>query len=557
MPHFSFLLPDTWRTGNLTKNAQGWAVLAIIIVIVLQLIAVFDRAINWDEFYHYSQIHLLANGTLTQPLQTLYTRAFLWVIRLPGTGVDHIILIRLFMLLCELVTMAAIVGIANRFSDRTTALLCALGYVSAGYVLRHGFSFRFDPPTAALLMSALWILICSRLDAKAIIATGLLVGIAAMTTIKTVLYAPAFAGILWLRWAEHSYKFGYFIRIAATGLAAILAFAAIYLLHSHGLGTEASGEANKIMTRSAGKMFSIGFQPYWPHALYGAMLAPLLTILIAMVPFGLFRSQRPLAERLALTGMYLPITTLLFYHNTAPYYYVFMLPPVVVACSISLPTLIQRYSVAGISSLFLSCASLSLVLEPESPIDRQRQLLKASMRMFPQPVAYFDSCAMLGHLPKANIFMTPWGMEQYKSGAFPSIRKTLRDKTVPLVMDNDYMFRHALHSKGDVPEFLPDDLSAIRSTYIQFWGPFWIAGHIIPAGSTQHAFELLVPGPYTVHGGTVNIDGISAHPGDVIELERGGHSATGLRSRDTRLVWGKNIQIPDEAVPAEPYFMPF
>jgi len=546
-----------WQSDKLTRSAIIWPIAALIVVLVLQFTLALHRAINWDEFYHYSQIHLLANGTLTRPLQSLYTRAFEWVIHLPGTGVDHIILIRHFMFLCELVTLAAIAGMAVRFSNLTTALLCALSYISVGYVFQHGTSFRFDPPAAALLMSALWILLRSRLDTKGIIATGLLAGLAAMITIKAVLYAPAFAGIIWLRWNENGRTREYLLRVAATGVAALVAFIAIYALHSIGLSAEADGEARKVITRSAGKMFSIGYQPYWPHALKGAIFAPIVTLLIAIVPFALLRSSRPMAERLALFCLFLPITTLLFYHNTAPYYYAFMLPPVVVACSIAVPALTIRYGAAGVSFLFLFCAGMILALEPENPVKKQRQLLQAADRMFPTPVSYFDSCAMLGNFPKANVFMTPWGMELYMAGGFPSMRETMEKRAVPLVMDNDYMFRKALHTKDNVAQFLPGDLPAIRSTYVNLWGPFWIAGEVIPVGSGNHAFELLVPGPYTVHGGAVVVDGVTARPGDVIELGRGKHIATGPRGAEIRLIWGKNIQIPDDPAPPEPYYMPF
>lgn len=545
-----------WRPDGLNRNAIIWPIAALIVVLVLQSTLALHRAINWDEFWHYSQIHLLANGTLTRPLQSLYTRAFEWVIHLPGTGVDHIILIRHFMFLCELVTLAAITGMALRFTNLTIALLCALSYISNGYVFQHGTSFRFDPPAAALLMSALWILLCSRLDTKAIIATGLLAGLAVMITIKAVLYAPAFAGIIWLRWNENGRTREYLMRVAATGLATIIAFAGIYLLHSIGLSAEAGDAARKTIVRSAGKMFSLGYQPYWPHALKGAILAPIVTILIAIVPFALLRSSRPAAERLALVGLFLPITTLLFYHNTAPYYYAFMLPPVVVACSIALPALTNRYGAAGVSFLFLFCASMVLALEPENPVQKQRQLLRAADKMFPSPVAYFDSCAMLGSFPKANAFMTPWGTEMYKAGGSPSMVETMKMKPVPLVVDNDYMFHNALNSKDAVPQFLPDDLAAMRSTYIHFWGPFWIAGENIPSSSINHMFELLVPGPYTVHGGAVTIDGTALRSGDTIELRRGKHLASGIGDTEARIIWGKGIQVPKE-MPPEKVFMPF
>ncbi len=140
-----------------------WPMAGIVLALAAHLYLALTRAINWDEFYHYSQVQKLAQGTLTEPLQTLYTRAFVWVVDLPGVGVDHIIMIRIFMLLCEIIVAAAIFGAASRFVARVPAMLCALAYLTAGHVLQHGTSFRFDAPAAAMLMTAAWILLRFRL----------------------------------------------------------------------------------------------------------------------------------------------------------------------------------------------------------------------------------------------------------------------------------------------------------------------------------------------------------------------------------------------------------
>src|SRR3546814_14621833 len=68
----------------------------------------------------------------------------------------------------------------------------ALAYLTGGYVFQHGFSYRADPMAAAFLMGSLWLLLSSRLDAKAIIAAALLAALALLTTIKVVFSAPAF-----------------------------------------------------------------------------------------------------------------------------------------------------------------------------------------------------------------------------------------------------------------------------------------------------------------------------------------------------------------------------
>lgn len=542
--------------GNLRLQPLTLAIGALVAVLLMQLPVVLNRAINWDEFYHYSVVQKFAHGTLALPLQTLFARVFVWVTELPGTAIDHIVVIRFLMFACELVTIAAIIGMAAHFADRTTGVLCALAYVSAGFVFRHGTSFRFDPPMAALLMSALYILLKRSLDFRAIALTGLLIGTAGMWSIKAVLYLPAFAGVLWLRWREHDFSRGYLARVCAVGLLSAGAFGSLYLLHSQGLATGAALEAEKTVNAAAEKMFSIGYQPYWPMVPIAAALAPVLTALVAFFPFALWRDSRPGAQRLALLGLYLPITTLLFYHNTAPYYYAYMLPPVCVACCVVMTRAMARYGGAAIAAVLLLNGAIMLALEPASPIDKQRALLRAANEIFEQPVAYFDSYAMLGDFPKENQFMTPWGTERYLAGATPSLREALAAKTVPLVIDDQGPFSPGLKNDEPNPSLLPGDQAALRSTYVHFWGPYWVAGKAVPADGVVHAEDFLVPGPYTVRDAPLIVDGRTYRDGDIVQLGRGTHRLAAERVSG-RLIWGERLRPPAIQPPAPPYWEGF
>lgn len=474
---------------------------ALLVVLALQIPLVLYRAVNWDEFWHYSLTVLAAQGQLDQPLQTFFTRAFMWVPGLPGNAVDHVVLIRLFMLGCELVTLGCITAIAARFSDRTTGLLCALSYLAAGYVLQHGTSFRFDPQATALLMASLWVLICRPANMRWLVIAGVMGGFAGLITIKAVLYAPAFAGVFWLRWSESGRDRGYLKAVAAMVAAAGVTFAVAYTLHAHGI-VEASGRGVKdIVGASAEKMFSLTSHPYWRHNLKGAILAPVTTLLVLAVPFALLRRDRPAAERIALAGLWLPLTTLGFYHNTAPYYHVFMLAPVAASASAIIPLVTRRYGALLLALCLVAGAVTNVVREEVGTLDKQRQLVAAANAIFGAPVSYFDSCAMLGQFPKANGFMTPWGTERYLRGELPSLEQIQRERVVPLVVDDDTMFADALETDGPVADFLPSDLAMLRQTYRHFWGPYWIAGFEIARSGQVQTITVRVPGPYTVGAG--------------------------------------------------------
>ncbi len=188
--------------GSKTMVTAG----AIALAIMMQLHIALVRAVNWDEFWHYNLTVRFARGELADPLQTAFTPFFAWVTTMPGSGVDHIVTIRLFMWACQIVTALAIAGTARRFVGTTAGLVCALFYLSAAYVLQHGTSFRYDPPAAALLSVALYCLATRPLRWPWLVLAGVLMGASTLLTVKSVLYASAFAGVAWLRWSEEGFS---------------------------------------------------------------------------------------------------------------------------------------------------------------------------------------------------------------------------------------------------------------------------------------------------------------------------------------------------------------
>src|SRR5690606_15982850 len=97
-------------------DAAVWPLGALSILLVLQLTMVFTRAINWDEFFYWQEVAKFAGGTLDRPLQTFHVRLFAWLPPLFANSVDGIVTARLFMVACELATIAAIVILARRFT---------------------------------------------------------------------------------------------------------------------------------------------------------------------------------------------------------------------------------------------------------------------------------------------------------------------------------------------------------------------------------------------------------------------------------------------------------
>ncbi len=540
------------------RNAEFWPIAGLTAVAMLTLFTLFRRSINWDEYWFLSQVNELAQHRLTRPLQTIHTRLFAWLTHVPGNDIDALIAGRLGMFACLMVIAAAIVGIATRFAGRNAALFAALAYLSGGYVFQHGYSFRVDPLATALLMSALWALLALRLNPVRIIGIAFLIGLAAMVTIKVVLYAPVFAGVMWLRWNEAGRSRDEALRIIGTGLAAAAWFGLIFLYHRHDLAQAYEGAASNVLRTSAGYMFQMVPRFYWPMVLKAATTAPVLTLMILAFPFVLRRHAGSAAEKVALAGFFAPLATLLFYHNTAAYYYTFMLAPVCVAVAVVVPYALHRFRAPALAGVLAVNPLAVWVAEPQPSLPAQRTIAAAAEQLFPQPIGYFDKMAMLPSLAKHNMFMTKWGIDLYLTHEVPGLAETMAREAVPLVVENNEIFTQALRgTENQYRVYRDEDIAVLRSNYVHFWGPFWLAGRDVPVGSEPVRFDLAVPGRFTIQQAPLVLDGVEYQPGTVVQLARGTHVIGGGRKAAARLIWGDNLRAPTYPAPTERLFIDF
>jgi hypothetical protein len=514
-------------------------------VAAMQLHHVFVQAVNWDEFFYLSQVHELQRGSLNVALQTVHTRLFAWLPLVPGQEVDQIRAARLVMLACELITVAGIVAVARHFTSTAAAMLAGLAYIGGGFVFQHGFSFRTDTIAAATLMSALWLTLRSDLSLLKCASIAGLVALAAMVTVKSIFYAPAFIGIAIYRLAAADRPSAVAWKFVATGLFALLLLGVLYALHSSGLRADLEG-SQAMLGSASGKMFSMGLLPRLDYVITQALLAPIVTLAVLAAPVALAAGGRKRAETIALAGLYLPIATLLIYRNSFPYYYVFMLPPVLAASAVTLPALIRRYGAPALGAILFGNALLLYFYTPKHMQQVQREVLQAAHTAFPGGTAYFDFCSMLSSFPKQGFFMSGWGTESYRERGRPVFKEMLARDAVPLVVANHAGLLDALRGVPSTDPLLPEDASLLRENYVHHWGPLWVAGKRLRAGAGT-TFELAVGGLYTLERRAVGIDGKAVAVGDTITLARGRHSLKGPTGGEAVLRWGKRL--PRPAIP--------
>lgn len=550
--------PKAARPFAFVRSDAFLPALAAIFVLALQLHLALTRSINWDEFHFLGQVHNFARGEFTSPMQTLHVRMFAWLAGLDMAGVDQIRIARLFMLSAEAVTCGAIVMIARRFVSLPYAIMCALAYLSSGYVMQHGWSFRTDPMATALSMSALAILARSKFSIGAIVGFALLMGTAFMVTIKIVLFAPAFAGIAWLRWSEAEFSIRRALQIAALPAAAMLVAAGLFYLHGLSLG-EADDAAN-LVGHSGESMFIMGGSPNLRYMKFAFFYALPLAGALMFLPFAMGRRDGiTSAEKMALIGLIAMAITPFYYLNTFPYFYAFLFAPIAAALGIALEAVSARYGRNFVTAIFAGWAMMLWVAEGESQLEKQRKIQVAATEMFDEPVAYFDFAVALPRLSKANNFLTTWGLKKYLNGLEPKYTSIMADRPVPMLLAMEPEINPSLLSAmEDLPrgfEFFPKDLAAFKSTYRPVWGPIYIAGLTLKPGETRK-WHVWVPGPYKADA-AIDVDGRTYPAGAVINLPRGAITVSAPTDAASGLLWGETINIPDEAAPQRPYWTDF
>ena len=536
-----------WRdisTGLRRPAAIQLLYVMLALVLLLQVELVFSKSVNWDEFFHFSQIHQHLLGRPAPWLQAPFVALFFWVPGLPGDNIDHIQLIRLLILPFEIATIAAIAGMAMRFVDRETALLCGLLYATGGYVFLHAFALRADMIAAALLMTALWIGLCRPLRGGAILLILLLVGLAFVSTIKAVLYAPAILGVALFRLEKPGH------RRALVGATLLTALAGLSLLWLAPL-LPAAGPAGILRDvgdlgrASIDRMFSGGAFPQGVWLARQIVFAPLLSaVILASILYACWPGRGRM-ERVLLLSLLAPLATVAVYRNAFPYHFAFILPPAAVAIAPVVGWLRRRYGVLAVAFLPLAGALLLSLGQDRDMLARQRAIQAGIHKIFPAPVTYIDNSGMVGDFPRAvNHFVSGWGLENYHRSGQPIYSEALAAEPVPMLLANNVVLRGLFHDASFDRRLLPEDDRILRGNYIPHWGRVFVAGKVIAPGERPIAFNVAVPGRYTVEGGGIEIDGKYHSSGSVVTLARGSHSISGDRPIEVTLRWGDHLARP-------------
>jgi len=501
-------------------------IIALVLVLCLQWGLAFTKSINWDEFFHFSQIHAAWRGEdVGGFLQRPFVPLFSWVPSLGGSNIENIELVRSLIAPFELLLVAAIIAVAAKFTDFKTALLCGLAYATAGYAFTQGLALRADVIAASLVMSALAIGFHLRLGPLTLAAMAVLTGLAFVANIKTVLYLPAFIAFATVRWDDLK-RWIWLVPIGgAVGLGALALFAPDIL-----------AMLAKKLGNSFDRMFGGGLFPQAMHWVRQSAMASVFTVLLIGFVVWLFKgrsSQKPALALLALPAFW-PV----IYFNAYPYFFAFILPPVAVALAPVIKIASERYGALALTAIFTLNAAALFLMEPRSVQANQAEVQELVSAAFPSPVAYIDESGMIGDFPRAvPQFASGWALSNYLKDGEPLYSQAVLSQSVPFVLTNSLTLHNAFSDAPFGERLLPKDEAFLRANYIQHAGIVMVAGKHLEVGEQANAELVAVPGQYRVEGEAISINGDLYEVGSIVTLERNRYDFANMGQGQATLRW--------------------
>lgn len=530
-------------------------------LLLLQLYLLWFKSFNWDEFLHYGHVFAARNGTLDAPFQVLHARILYWVPELGLSIIDQMRVARLFMFACTLVTLAAIYGLASRFTSRENALLAAIAYLGAGYVFTQSFSIRADPMAAASLMSALYLMSGKHASWARFAGAGALVGLAGMITMKSIFYAPCFAGLAWLAWSESEDKRKTLMAFALAGLATIVTFTSIYLWHKSNLAPmpERFADTSKFIAGGRRWILPENF-PALKHVLNQAGWAALFVVGMVTAPWAWKKTSLSGDKKIALIGLAAPLLTLLFYRNTYPYFFVYLLAPIAVAIAASWGVIARRYGAHVLLTAICLAPIAMTAMTSRDFLIRQDAVIEYLRSEYPQGTGYLARSSMLPDYPRVLPHLaTGPGMAGYNMRQRPVVAEAYARGDLPFILATAKLITMGLHGEEHPSGFLPEDVAVMHDHYVQQWGPIFREGELLEPGESDQTITIARQGRYTLDGHPVEIEGRRIAHGETVSLEAGLHRIRCERDcyRRTVLWRGDKLPAPPPVVPDGPLYTNF
>jgi hypothetical protein len=553
--------------------------LLIAVCIIAALFLKFNLCLQYsvdnDEFCYLDLVHGYQRGEVSTPIQTLHVHVFSWLTGVSDNEVTQVVRGRQVMSFLFLGTCAFLFLVGRHLMGVPGAAFSVLCYLCLSSTMAYGAAFRSDTPAAFLSLAAVYLLVVRRPGWSASLLAGAAMAVACLFTIKAGLYLGLLVPLMAVRLRTAPNRRASVRYLAWFVGAFLLAGGVGYLLHKASL-PQASAITGAGHVRGAFKTFFplghlfLGRQMFFTTLINDRIIWLLVALGLCAALVDLRGRERPFMGRTAYVPlMFLPLLSIIFYRNTFPYYYAFMMPPVTLLCGYVFWRLVSALArtegrLATVVTVMLTVAVCiptfvqGYARLPQARLTTavQRSVVAEIHKMFPEPVPYLDCPHMVASFPGVAFFMGSAGIEHYLQAGRPVLKGVLAEKRpVFLLVNKPYLdLRPARRPVGPGRlTLLDEDWEALKSYFIPHWGPIWVAGRQfdLAADRGPQVFDTPVPGAYTLEAdGDVQIDGAVYHNGDTVELAREGHVIEpGGPVRRATLRWGHHLYRPVEPPP--------
>ena len=507
----------------------------------LQFSLIFVKSFNWDEFLHYAMVHQLSAGTLSRPMQTLLARVLSWTPYVSGDLLNQMLAARVFLWVIYLAGLGAIYGVARHFASREDAIWGMLAYAAAGNPFAHGFAIRTDPLAMTLLMAALLLVLTQRLGAARMVAAGMLCGAASLLTVKSVFFAPCFAGIAWFCIAKSEDRLRETMSFGLLAGAALATFVVLYLLHSSGLAPAPLHHRAGAFVPNAWQWLTQGIFNQPIYTLEAITTAPLFVIALGMVPRCVRKARTDRDTCIALVALCLPLLSILVYRNVFPYFFVFILAPAAVVLSISIGSLRARIGRPAMAAAIMAVPVVMWAVEPHDVYERQSAVINYVHGEVTRGTTSLDYSGMIADYPRViDHLVSGLGLANYRKRGVPLIAQAVAEGRLGVVIENHATISEALAGRYSADGLLAADVSALHSNFVRVGGNVWLAGEAVPEGSAPVAIEIPAAGTY-VSDRPLRIAGRSYAPAEKISMAAGRYVVDGPRSFPTVMWRGERL----------------
>lgn len=543
-------------------SVRAFLIVLLCVSFAVVVLAAVLLPFNGDEAIFLSNIHRAANGWQLGVLQTAYVHLFGW---LPLVGYDEIGQVKIGRAInvsLWAVSLILLHRLARRLLDPLGALTGVVLYAVFQFTVASAADFRIDGLVLPVLLSVALLLLDPTVARVA--AAGALSGLALALTIKAVLWAPAFLGVLAVGVWDRRDRLR---AIMAGTIAGTATFAGILLAHRLAISTEIYPQSGISIDRLAGigaYMFFGGVFPQ-PVVLWGALIQNPVTwtLLVIGVCLALAGLRQPESRRNSLILLFLasPVLWVAFYTNAFPYAYVVLIPTACLLAGKAFSRFVgNAEGFKGMTALLaltgaaIPMANFAMWELREDHTDQQRQVLSVVHDLFEEPVHYIDLSGMVASFPRPRLAITRAVLTPYRRAGVPALTNYIHDFEPPLLIVNspslDMWTEGRLEKVEPDLRLLPKDEETIRATYAQYWDQIYLAGRQwrdLGPGEAR-SFEIIVPGAHTLLAGhPVMVDGQIFAPGTTVELNLGQHELrTTAAEPDLRILWGKDLKLPPE-----------